>query len=111
MQDSRIDLPASAGLEPHEGVWEIVFGEVVLRRKIIGLGLATLSYQTGECIVLMKMMRDGPHVVEEFAKQIPAALARHDVGAQQKIAGYVDRSLEQESIGTCGAHVAQSFVF
>src|SRR5258708_501680 len=100
-----------AGLEAHESVWKIVFGEVVLRRKIIGLGLAALSYQAREGIALMKMMRDGPHVVEEFAEQIPAPLARHDVGAEQKLAGYVDRSLEQESIGTPGAHVAQSFVF
>src|SRR5258708_7078370 len=100
-----------AGLEAHESVWKIVFGKVVLRRKIIGLGLAALSYQTGECIALMEMMRDGPHVVEEFAEQIPAPLARHDVRAEQQIAGYVDRSLEQESIGAPGAHVAQSFVF
>src|SRR5882724_7888438 len=85
VQNSRIDLPATAGLEPigarvkqnsvvalvpifqtavdvvlgctgleaHEGVWEIVFGEIVLGRKIIRLGLAALSYQAGERIALM----------------------------------------------------------
>src|SRR5712672_3258696 len=98
MQNSRINLPTSAGLqavgarvkknsivalvpifqtsadvvlrrsriEAHECVWEIVFCEVVLRWKIISLRLAALSYQTRQCIALMKMMRDRPHVVEEF---------------------------------------------
>src|SRR5258707_8803974 len=77
VQNSRIDLPTGAGLQPvgarvkensvvalvptfqtpvnvvlgcagleaHEGVGEIVFSEVVLRWKIIRLGLAALSHQ------------------------------------------------------------------
>src|SRR5437588_472514 len=39
-----------AGLEAHEGVWEIVFGEGVLRRKVIGLRLAALPAKGVEIV-------------------------------------------------------------
>ena len=55
-----------AGLEAHEGVREIVADVVVLRRKIITLRLAFLPDQLGLFGVLVHVMRDGAHVVEEF---------------------------------------------
>ena len=59
-------LLGRAGLEAHEGVREIVADVVVLRRKIITLRLAFLPDQLRLLGVLVHVVRDGPHVVEEF---------------------------------------------
>ena len=59
----------------------------------------------------MHVVRDRPHVVEELAKQIPAALSRHDAGPKQQIARCLDGRPEQESIRAFGPHIAQPFVF
>ena len=85
-----------AGLEAHEGVWEIIFGQIVLRREVVSFRLAALAHQLSLSVALVHVMRDGPHVVEEFAEQIPAALAFHHLGAQQQIARMFDGVFQRE---------------
>ena len=75
-----------AGFEAHEGVGEMVVGEVVLRREVVGLGLALLSDAGGELVGLMQVMGNGTEVVEELAEQVPAAVLAHDLGAEEEIA-------------------------
>ena len=55
-----------ARLEAHEGVGEIVADVVVLRREVIALGLAFLADEFGLRGRLVHVMRNRPHVVEEF---------------------------------------------
>jgi hypothetical protein len=64
----------------------VVVAEVVLRREVIGLGLALLSDASGELVGLMKVMRNGTEVVEELAEKVPAAVLSHDLGAEEEIA-------------------------
>ena len=55
-----------AGLEAHESVREVVANVVVLRREIVALRFAFLLHQFGLFGVLVHVMRDGAHVVEEL---------------------------------------------
>ncbi len=87
-----------AGLEAHERVREIVFGEIVLRREVVRLGLAALPHQFGLRVALVHVMRDGAHVVEELAEQIPSAFALHHVAAEQQIARRLDGVFQQEAL-------------
>src|ERR1700682_3124602 len=81
------------GFKTHEGVGEIIFSEVVLRRKIVSFGLAALTHQLGLSIALMHVMRDWAHVVEKLAKEIPSAFALHHAGAEQEVSGGFNRVL------------------
>ena len=63
-----------AGVEAHEGVGKIVVLEVVLRREIVGLGLALLADARGELVVLVHVVRNRAEIVEELAEQVPAAV-------------------------------------
>ena len=63
------------GLEAHERVREVVVDLVVLRRKVVGLGLAAAADPLGVLVALVHVMRNRPQVVEELAEQVPAALA------------------------------------
>ena len=65
-----------AGLQAEEGVGEVVADGVELRRKVVGLGLALLADQRGLGVVLVHVVRDRPHVVEELAVHRPAAVLR-----------------------------------
>ncbi len=99
----------SAGLEAHEGVGEIVVLEIVLGREVVGLGLALLSDARGELIGLVEMVGNGAEVVEEFAEQVPAAVAAHDVGAEEAIAFEFDGVLE-EDLPAVELDVAEAFI-
>src|SRR5205807_5223410 len=55
-----------AGFEAEESVRKIVAHVVVLRRKVVTLRLAFLADQLRLFLALVHMMRDRPHVVEEF---------------------------------------------
>jgi hypothetical protein len=79
-----------AGFETHEGVGEIVLGEVVLRREVVGFRFPALAHQLGLGVALVHVMRDGPHVVEEFAEEIPSALALDHIGAEEEVARVLD---------------------
>ncbi len=132
VQNSRIDLPASAGLEligageiedavvafiplfettaevslrcpgvqTHEGVGEVVLFEVVLRREVVGFGLAVLAYKRGLLVALVQVVRNGAEVIEELAKQIPAAILLHHGRAQEAISGGFDGLFEQGFFAT-----------
>ena len=100
-----------AGFETHEGVGEIVFGEVVLGREIVSFGFAALAHQLGLGVTLVHVVGDGSHVVEELAEEIPSAFARHDIGAQQEIACVLDRVLEEKSLIRTHTNVAQTLMF
>ncbi len=86
-------------LEPHERVRKMVFELVVLRRKVIRLGLAAAADARGILVALVHVMRNRAQVVEELAEQVPAAIARHDRRSDQQIAGFLDRHL---AAGTAG---------
>ena len=47
-----------AGFQAHERVGKIVVGEIVLRREVVGLGLALLSDAGGEFVGLVQMVRE-----------------------------------------------------
>src|SRR6185312_378448 len=60
-----------------------------------------------ELIALVHVVRNRPHVVEEFAEQIPAAFARHR-GSEQIVPGNLNRFLQEKSRAIRMAHKAQS---
>jgi hypothetical protein len=66
-----------ARLEAHERVGEGVLDLIVLRGKVIRLGLAFLPDLTRERVVLVQVVRNRAHVVEELTEQIPSALTVH----------------------------------
>ena len=99
-----------SGLEAHVGVGKVIAELVVLRREVVGFGLALLSDQLGELVALMHVMRNRAHVVEELAEQVPAAFALHDIGAEQKIAGAFDCIFQQEFAARVGMNIAEAFV-
>ena len=71
---------------PGDFIVDVVVGEVVLRREVVGLGLALLSDAGGELVGLVQVVRNRTEVVEELAEQVPAAVLAHDVGAEEEIA-------------------------
>jgi hypothetical protein len=75
-----------ARLEPKERVREIVLNDVVLRREVIRFGFASLADSFGKLVALMHVMGDWAEVIEKFAEDIPSALTRHHIGADQGIA-------------------------
>ena len=98
------------GLEAHERERKRIFNLVVLRRKVIRFGLALLSDQSREGVVLMEMMGNRPHVVEELAEQVPSAFALHRRVAEQQIAGFVDERLQEDAPAVCRPDVTQALV-
>ena len=71
-----------ARFKPHVGVRKVVVQLVVLRWKVISLRLALVPDELREGVALVHMVRDGTHVVEELAQQVPAAFALEDFFAQ-----------------------------
>jgi hypothetical protein len=67
-----------AGLETHEGVWEVIPHVIVLRREIVRLRLAFLPDEGGLRGVLVHVVRDRPHVVEELRVDGPLLVLRPD---------------------------------
>ena len=61
-----------ARLQAHERVVEMVLGGVELRREVVALGLALLAGQRGVLVLLVHVVRDGAHVVEELRVDRPA---------------------------------------
>jgi hypothetical protein len=79
-------------------------------REVVRLGLPLAAEELRLLLALMQMVRDRPHVVEELAEQIPPALARHDVSANQQIAGAVNGVAQQETRAVHRPDVTQSLV-
>ena len=67
-------LTGRARLKPEVGMREIAECRIQLRRKIVALGLAFAAHQLGLFFALMKMMHDGPGVVEKLAVDRPAMI-------------------------------------
>src|SRR5579884_1700249 len=97
-------------LKAHERIRKIIAFEVVLRRKIIRLGLGIASDAARELFRLVEVVRNWAEVVEELAEHVPAAALAHHVGAQEFIADLFDRLLE-EYAAALGVDVAETFVF
>src|ERR1700758_871432 len=55
-------------------------------------------------------MGNRPHVVEEFAKQVPASFALHYIGPKYQVAGAFHGILEEELRSRAGMNVAEAFV-
>ncbi len=71
--DALADLGlGGAGFEAEEGVGEVVADVVVLRREVVGLGLAFLADELGLLGALVHVQGDRPHVVEELRIDRPA---------------------------------------
>ena len=99
-----------ARLQAHVRVGKIIAQLVVLAWEVVGLGLAFKSDQTGKLLGLMHVVRNGSHVVEKLAQDIPPTFAFHHVGAKQQIAGHLDGILQQESFPRSWMNVAQPLV-
>ena len=92
-----------AGLQAHEGVAEVVIDVVVLRREVVALGLAFLADELGVGRALVHVVRDRPHVVEEFGIDGPAVVFLVHRFADQARAGFGDGVAEQEVLAFEGA--------
>jgi hypothetical protein len=77
-------------------VWEAILHLVVLRREVIRFGYALLSNLDSKLVALMHVVRDGVEIIEEFAKNVPSALAFHNLGTEQVVAGNLDRLLQKK---------------
>ena len=84
--------------EPHESVREIVANGVVLRRKVVRLGLAFASNQRGLSIILMHVVRNRPHVVKELRVHGPLGIFLPQALADQFRARLTHRLPQRESL-------------
>ena len=102
--------PSSCPVKTHERVREIVALEIQLRRKVVRFGFAIPADLFREFVALVHVVRNGSEIVEELAQQIESAILAHDVGAEEVIAGDVDRLLQQDPL-TLVIDVAQALIF
>jgi len=98
-----------AGLKTHIGVREIVAGEVVLRREVVGLRLALCDRRASHALHLVHVVRDRAHIVEELAQDIEATLRGHHVSREKLIAEFPRRVLEKSALAV-EIDVAQPFI-
>ena len=98
-----------ARLEAHEGVREVITHIVVLRREVITLRLAFLPDQLGLFGVLVHVMRDGAHVVEEFRVNRPLAVFFPDAFANDVRPALGHRLAQSEPVAAVH-HVAQPLI-
>ena len=87
----------------------MVLGGVQLRREVVALGLALLAGQCGVLGLLVHVVRDGAHVVEELRVDRPAFVFLPDRLADDARSGLLDGVLQQEPLAFEHA-VAQPFV-
>src|ERR1700736_5680324 len=59
----------------------------------------------------MHVMPDRAHVVEEFAQQVPSALALDHIRAQQKIARRLHSLLEKKPFPSVEPHITQPLIW
>ena len=77
-----------AGFEAHEGVGEIIAYVVMLRRKVVALGLAFLPDQLGLFRILVHVVWNGTHIVEELRVHRPLAVFIPDTFADDVRAAF-----------------------
>ena len=85
-----------ARLEAEERVGEVVADRVELRREVVRLRLALLADLGGLGAVLVHVVGDRPHVVEELAVDRPALVLRPDRRADEALALDLDGLAEGE---------------
>ena len=98
-----------ARLQAHERVVEVVLGGVELRREVVALGLALLAGQRGVLGLLVHVVRDGAHVVEELRVDRPALVLLPDRLADDPRPGLGHGVAQQEPLALEDA-VAQALV-
>ena len=97
--DALFDLLlGGAGLEAHEGVGEVVADGVVLGREVVGLGFAFLADELRLGGALVHVVRDRPHVIEEFRVDGPFAVFFPDGFADDGRAAIFDGLGEGEAL-------------
>ena len=87
-----------ARLQPEERVVEMVLRGVQLRREVVALRLALLAGQRGMLALLVHVVRDRAHVVEELRVDGPAAILVEHRLADEPGAGLGHGVAEQESL-------------
>ena len=98
------------GSSPMNVYGKLLSSLVVLRRKVVRLGLAAAADPLGVLVALVHVMRNRPHVVEELAEQVPAAFALHHRRSEQQIAGGFDRVFQLEARRRLEPDVAEALV-
>ncbi len=96
-------------LQAHEGVVEVILGGVELRGKVVALGLTLLAGQRGVLGLLVHVVGDGAHVVEELRVDGPAAVFFPNGLADDPPLAFLDGVFEEEAL-TLEDAVAQSLV-
>ncbi len=91
-------LLRGARLEAHEGVGEVVVTVVVLRRKVVALGLALLADELRVVERLVHVVGDRPHVVEELRVDRPLFVAVPDALADELRPSFAHGVAEQEPL-------------
>src|SRR5438270_5037050 len=61
-------IARDARIQTHKCIREIVVLEIILRRKVVCLRLAFLTYAGGEFVILVHVVRNWPELVEKLAK-------------------------------------------
>ena len=98
-----------ARLQTHKRITKIVVDVVQLRREVIALGLPFLADELGVFELLVHVMGDRPHVVEEFGIDGPTFVLRVHRLADELVAGFADGVAQLEPLPFV-QHVAQAFV-
>ena len=98
-----------ARLQAHERVREVVADVVELRREVVRLGLAFLADELGLLGVLVHVVRDRPHVVEELRVDRPLLVLLPDVVADD-LRPEFGHGVAQQELVLAGDDVAQPFV-
>ena len=102
-------LLGGAGFQTHERVREVVADLVHLRREVVRLGLAFLSDEGRLLGVLMHVMRDRAHVVEELRVDGPLAVLVPDGIADDLALEFVD-CISQQELLAASDDVGQTFI-
>ena len=87
-----------AGFESHEGVREVVPDVVVLRREIVGFRFTFLSHEFGLLRVLVHVVGNRAHVVEELRVHRPLAVLVPNRGSDEICTTLRDSLLEGETV-------------
>src|SRR5262249_42765361 len=96
--------------EAHERVGKIVASVVELRRKVIRLRLALLTDEGCLARILMHVVRDRAHVVEELRIDRPALVLLPDVGPDERVLLGSNRLAQRERLLAVVDDVAQALV-
>ena len=103
-------LVGHVGIEAEVGVGEIAGDGVVLRRVIVGLGLAQLAHAGGGIEIQMEMVEQGILIVEELGVHGPRAVLVHEAVTDQFGTQLGDEVLEGDLFGLPHVHVAHALI-